>query len=272
MADAEQRPKYKRSAKNYLLDTHFQLKYTGFLVLIALALSVALGLLLGQASSEILEQTRRTVEEGKETVAQGQATVDRGEEVIKQSNKVNEVVSSQIELCYSGNEPLLQSFKDSAAEDQKRLTEEQKRLTDDKAALVAKSSQLEKELGVVKSRQRNLMLGLVGVLAVLVFAIGLAGIVFTHKIAGPIYKMKRLFRQVGEGKLVLREKLRKGDELQHFFEAFEAMVESMRERQKLEIGRVDAVLDALQAEGSADGKGASALRALRDDMVDHLEP
>ena len=44
-------------------------------------------------------------------------------------------------------------------------------------------------------------------LALLVIAIGFAGIVFTHKIAGPIFKMKRLLRQVGEGKLVVSERL-----------------------------------------------------------------
>jgi geranylgeranyl reductase len=64
-----------------------------------------------------------------------------------------------------------------------------------------------------------------------------AGIVFTHKVAGPIFKMKRLLRQVGAGKLVLRERLRKGDELQHFFEVFEEMVAELRKTVGLEGAR-----------------------------------
>ncbi len=38
----EVRARYQRSARNYLIDQNFQLKYTGFLVGISLALSVAL--------------------------------------------------------------------------------------------------------------------------------------------------------------------------------------------------------------------------------------
>ena len=79
---------------------------------------------------------------------------------------------------------------------------------------------------------------LISVLSLLVIGIGLAGIIVTHRIAGPIYKMKRLLGYVGDGHLMLTEKLRKGDELQHFYDAFEKMVESLRKRQQDEIALV----------------------------------
>jgi hypothetical protein len=54
---------------------------------------------------------------------------------------------------------------------------------------------------------------LVAALSVLVLALGAAGIVVTHKVAGPIFKMKRLIVHVGQGHLNQLEKLRNGDEL-----------------------------------------------------------
>src|SRR6185436_8840109 len=130
----------------------------------------------------------------------------------------------------------------------------------------------------VATQQNVLLLGLVAGLGLLVICVGLAGIVFTHKVAGPIFKMKRLLLQVGAGKLVVREKLRKGDELQHFFETFEKMVAELRSRQEAEIAKVDHILDKLsQAPVSQRGMkefdedGIELLRQLRREMQDQLE-
>src|SRR5688572_20916941 len=90
------RARYQRSARNYLLDQRFQLKYTGLLVGITLALSVALGLILWRASSEIIEQSQQAVAQGQETVRQGQETVKRGHQVLDQSRRVSQVVAMNI--------------------------------------------------------------------------------------------------------------------------------------------------------------------------------
>ena len=68
------------------------------------------------------------------------------------------------------------------------------------------------------SQQTTMLTSLVAGLALLVVLIGVLGIYFTHKVVGPIYKMKMLLRQVGDGKLNFYGKLRKGDELQDFFD------------------------------------------------------
>jgi methyl-accepting chemotaxis protein len=264
-------PKYKRSARNYLIDPAFQLKYTGFLVLIALALSVTLGVLLYNANTEILAQTARTVEEGKETVKQGQSVADRQRELITMSNKLNEVVKSQIDTCYPGQEELAKSFSDAAAADGAKLQSQQKQLDEDKAKLDERAEFLRKEADELQARQANVLRGLVLVLSILVLTIGVAGIVFTHKIAGPIFKMKRLMRQVGEGKLIVREKLRKGDELQHFFDTLEQMVENMRRRQRAEIEMLSAAIQSIEDGAKVDPAEVAALRKVRDEMADHLE-
>jgi nitrogen fixation/metabolism regulation signal transduction histidine kinase len=268
----------QRSARNYLLDRNFQLKYTALLVGIALALSVALGLILWRTSSKVIEQSQRAVEQGRETVKQGQETIDRGKQVLVQSRRVSQVVAMNIAKEYKDDPELAKTFNESAAKDEAKLKEEQDRLERDAAFLAARASDLEAQAKAVATQQNALLIGLVAGLGLLVICVGLAGIVFTHKVAGPIFKMKRLLRQVGEGKLVVREKLRKGDELQHFFEAFENMVNDLRGRQMAEISKVDKILDRLvdaplsqQGMREVDEDGVELLKQLRREMQDQLD-
>jgi nitrogen fixation/metabolism regulation signal transduction histidine kinase len=268
----------QRSARNYLLDRNFQLKYTALLVGIALALSVALGLILWRTSSKVIEQSQRAVEQGRETVKQGQETIDRGKQVLVQSRRVSQVVAMNIAKEYKDDPELAKTFNESASKDEAKLKEEQDRLERDAAFLAARASELELQAQTVALQQNALLIGLIAGLGLLVICVGLAGIVFTHKVAGPIFKMKRLLRQVGEGKLVVREKLRKGDELQHFFEAFENMVNDLRGRQMAEISKVDKILDRLVAAPMSqkgmrevDEDGVELLKQLRREMQDQID-
>jgi nitrogen fixation/metabolism regulation signal transduction histidine kinase len=242
--------KHQRSARNYLLDRHFQLKYTSFLVGVALLLSAVLGVLLWRSSAEV--------------IVQGQKTVERGQLVVVQSRRVSQVVAMNIAKEYKDDPELARTFGEEAAKDEQKLKDEQ--------------AQLERDAAFFAEQRRTLALGLTAVLGLLVLGVGVMGIVFTHKVAGPIFKMKRLLRQVGEGKLVLREKLRKGDELQHFFEVFEQMVAELRRRQEQEIAKVDTILERLEDAPRStrglkefDDDGIALLKQLRREMQDQLE-
>jgi nitrogen fixation/metabolism regulation signal transduction histidine kinase len=264
--------RYNRSLRNYLIDSKFQLKYTGFLVLIALGLSVTLGAALYLTSRTVAAQSVRAVEQGRDMVKQGLETVERGKLVIVQSRKVSQVVAMNIAKEYKDDPELAKTFGEAAEGDEKKLKEEQMRLESDAAFLGKREAELEQEAAAVASQQRMLLYVLIAALLVLVLGIGVAGIMFTHKVAGPIFKMKRLLRQIGEGKLVVRERLRKGDELQHFFDTFETMVEDLRKHQKEEIAKVDAIIDRLAATpGKSDDDGLEMLRKLRREMQDQLE-
>ncbi|XXY48346.1 HAMP domain-containing protein [Sorangium sp. So ce269] len=274
----EVRARYQRSARNYLIDQRFQLKYTGFLVGISLALSVALGILLWNASSKIIEQSRSAVQQGQETVRQGQETVKRGQEVLVQSRRVSEVVAMNIAKEYKDDPELAKTFGEAALRDESKLKDEQARLERDAAMLQQRAEALGRQAADVAHNQQMLLRLIVALLSLLVLGVGVAGIVFTHKIAGPIFKMKRLLRQVGEGKLVVRERLRKGDELQHFFEAFEKMVEDLRARQQSKIAKMDAVLEKLESDARAQGgsreidpEGLAQLKHLRSEMQEQLD-
>jgi nitrogen fixation/metabolism regulation signal transduction histidine kinase len=270
-ARAESTGRHHRSARNYLLDRHFQLKYSGLLVGIALALSIALGTVLWITSSKVIEQSQRAVEQGRETVKQGQETVERGKKVIEESRKVSQVVAMTIKENYKDNPDLAHQFNEDAAKDEAKLKSEQERLEGEAVVLQKRAEELKQQATEVAAQQRTLLIGLVVILALLVVGIGCAGIIFTHKIAGPIFKMKRLLRQVGEQKkLVVREKLRKGDELQHFFEAFEKMVENLRLEKQAEIARLDEILARLEP-NQVDEEGIAQLKKLRREMQNQVE-
>lgn len=268
-APAAARPQYKRSARNYLLDRHFQLKYTGMLVGVALVFASGLGILLWRSSGAIVDQSKIAVEQGRETVRLSQQTVERGQEVIKQSQKVSQVVAMNIAKEYADSPELAKTFQEESDKDDAKLADEQRRLESDAKFLAQRSNDLQMQAASVQATRDALALILVVGILVLVAGIGVAGIVFTHKIAGPIFKMKRLLREVGEGKLILKERLRKGDELQHFFETFEQTVNRLRQRQMDEIARVDAILTELEPV-AGDSEGVAKLKQLRAEMQDHL--
>lgn len=249
-AAATTAPPYRRSARNYLIDRNFQLKYAGFLAGTTLLVSIALGALIFRTSSE--------------AITQGQKTVERGQLVIQQSRKVSQVVAMNIAKEYKDDPELAKTFGEEAAKDEQKLKDEQERLVRDAAFL---------------ARQQQTLLGaLIATFSLLVIGVGLLGIVFTHKVAGPVYKMKRLLREVGAGKLVVREKLRKGDELQHFFEVFEQMVGELRRRQEAEIAKVDRILEKLSDAPLSsrgfkefDEDGVELLKQLRSEMQEQLD-
>jgi nitrogen fixation/metabolism regulation signal transduction histidine kinase len=105
---------------------------------------------------------------------------------------------------------------------------------------------------------------LVIVLIALVICIGLAGIVVTHRVAGPIYKMTRQIKDVTGGDFTVPASLRKGDELVGFFEAFREMVQSLRDRRKKEIGDLEVAMEKLEPTSAPRELGP--LRELRDRM------
>lgn len=98
----------------------------------------------------------------------------------------------------------------------------------------------------------------------LLLALFLSGVtvVLTHKISGPVFKMKRLLGNIDGDHLQLWEKLRKGDELQDAFEAFDAMVRRLRESRHQDI----EVLEQVRAQLTDPASAKAAVQAL-DDLV-----
>ena len=104
----------------------------------------------------------------------------------------------------------------------------------------------------------------VGILA-LALALGATGIVVTHRLVGPAYRLKNLLGNVRDGHWRVTGRLRKGDELQDIFEAYQEMIESLRQGQAEEIAMLDAALEKAATAG-ADEEAIASLRKLRDRM------
>ena len=254
---ASDRARHQRHLKNFLLDRHFQLKYAGYLMLIAVVLSVSLGLILWRTSQQVVLQSQKNVE-------QGEKVVGLGREVVAESRKVSAVVQMNIvkDPVYSDNPALLEAFKRDSETQDARLKSQQDQL-------VQQAQSLKKQSEALEAFQARMVVTLCVVLSLLVVLIGLAGIVVTHKVAGPIFKMKRQIREVGEGSLRVPTKLRKGDELVEFFEAFETMVVSLRRRQTEEIEKLDRAI--AEVEAKATEEDLTPLRQLRRDMQAALD-
>jgi methyl-accepting chemotaxis protein len=262
MAEAATAPaaaggRHQRRLRNYLLDTHFQLKYTSYLVALALVLSVSLGWILWRTGRAVIAQSEENVRRGEQVVALGR-------EVVSESQKVSAVVQMNIvkDPVYADDPALIEAFREDAQKQDQRLSVQQKQLEQQAEALKLESQSL-------VERQRALFGTLFVALGLLVVGIGMAGIVVTHKVAGPIFKMKRQIRDVGDGHLKLPSKLRKGDELVHFFDTFEHMVQSLRDRQEAEIAKLERAIQRL--EGHAAEDAMQPLRELRTEMKAALD-
>jgi nitrogen fixation/metabolism regulation signal transduction histidine kinase len=235
-------PKYKRSFKNYLLDPRFQLKWTGMIIGVAFVISAIMGGFLYRTSSEV--------------TAQSQKVIGQGQELLKESQKNSDLVKMQIKKEYADAPELADTFNKSAADLDTALETKQKLLTSQQEATMA--------------QQNTMLTSLVAGLLLLVVLIGMLGIYFTHKVVGPIYKMKMLLRQVGNGKLNFQGKLRKGDELQDFFEVFAEMVEKLKDRQRTEVSELEAAMAAARASGASDD-AIEKITHVRDEMKAALD-
>jgi nitrogen fixation/metabolism regulation signal transduction histidine kinase len=222
--------KYKRSFRNYLIDSKFQLKYTSFILIAAVTISAVLGVFLWRTSGEVVSESQKVVE---------------------QSKKVSDVVKMSIkdDPVYGDNPELAKEFASASAEQDNKIQAQQDALV---------------------RQQRTMLYTLVGALAVMVLLIGLLGIYFTHRVAGPIYKMKLLLKQVADGRLNVNAKLRKGDELQDFFDVFAGMVENLRARKTAEVALLDGALADARGKGVDDAVLVGFTR-VRDDLKRPLD-
>lgn len=241
MADAPAQPapadgRHRRHFKNYLLDCRFQLKYAGYFVAIALVLSGALGGILWTTAKQLLAESQSNVEKGREVVAEGR--------------KVSQVVEMNIvkDPDYKGDPELLQAFREG---DQKYVA----KLAAQQTALEAQARDLER----LYATSTRVLLGALGLFVVLV---AFGGILVTHRVAGPVYKMKRLIGEVAEGRLRDPGKLRRHDELVECFAAFDSMVRALRTQHEGELGELEQALAGLA--GQANPAELARLTALRD--------
>lgn len=114
------------------------------------------------------------------------------------------------------------------------------------------------------SKDRTVLWGIIGFGVVLVLSVTGAGILITHKIAGPLFNIANIVSRVRDNRIgpPLRA-LRKGDELQEFYTGVREMHESLRRRADEDLRVIGQAIAALEATDRNPGIDA-ALSALRD--------
>jgi hypothetical protein len=107
---------------------------------------------------------------------------------------------------------------------------------------------------------RVLMAVLVGFGVLLCLVLSFYGIMLTHKVAGPLFKVTLYLDKIRDGKLGQVYNLRKGDELVEFFEHFKEAHDALRSRTRQDIELIDRALAAVGAGPLADELRAAKAR------------
>ncbi|MBU8896005.1 signal protein [Corallococcus sp. H22C18031201] len=224
----------RRRWRNFLLDASFQLKLTAYIVGVSLVLAALLGVFLVRAANSLMRETSTAVE------ARSRAAE----------------VSRELSGATLSNE-LLTHMADPSFEAKFR---EQARLIDasyeaERSAIVAQRAELE-------HHQQMTWWVLGGCLVGFIAVVALGTIVVTHRVAGPLFRIKRMVGDVAEGRLRPPPYgLRDGDELRDVFDATLGMVQRLRTLQE-EDARVLAHALAQARKSGASGEWVEALSAL----------
>jgi len=122
---------------------------------------------------------------------------------------------------------------------------------------------------------RWVLWGIIGFGVVLVISITAVGILITHKVAGPLFKISGFFARIRDNRFgALPGGLRKGDELQEFYGAFLDMHQALRQRTEDDVRLLNEAISALEtgpATGAGPQKAVEELRQLRRRKEESLE-
>lgn len=222
----------KRRWRNFLLDTGFQLKLTAYMVVVTLVLSALLGVFLVRAARTLMRETATAVEARSRA-----AEVSRE---LSGATLSNELLARMDDPAFEA------SFREKARAIDAAYEAE-------RSAIVAQRAELERQ-------QRLTWWVLGGLLAGFTVVVALGTIVVTHRLAGPLLRIRRMVNEVHEGKLrPPKYGLRVGDELTDLFDDTRKMVQRLRELHEEDANTLGKALRA--AEGS--GASPEALAELR---------
>jgi hypothetical protein len=127
--------------------------------------------------------------------------------------------------------------------------------------------------GQFAASDRWVLWGIVGFGVVLVISIGAVGILITHKVAGPLFKISSFFARIRDNRIgPLPASLRKGDELQEFYASFLDMHQALRLRTEEEARTLGEIVSSLETGGAAGAqKALEELRQIRRRKDESLE-
>jgi nitrogen fixation/metabolism regulation signal transduction histidine kinase len=230
--------------KKYLVDARFQLKWTSYLVVVVVLVMAALGYVIARTAGHASDTASLAVKQAEKAY---------------EESKSNNILTRRTMQLAGGDNPALQTVMDESLNDVDAQSEKN----------LAEVRRVQSE---IVADRKNLQLLLAGAGVSLVALLAIMGIIITHRIVGPVHKMKRLLRRVSTGRLVIEERLRKGDELEDLFDTFLQMTFSLQAMQSARLATLDGTLRRAESEAATPPDVIEGMRALRAQLVLGLEP
>jgi hypothetical protein len=115
----------------------------------------------------------------------------------------------------------------------------------------------------LEERRRLVSYLLVGMDVFLVIGLTAYGIRMTHKVAGPLQKVKSYLEKVKRGRFDRVYSLRKGDQLVGFYEQFKEAHEALRRREEVDVERLRELVAAADR-ANLSSKSEELAASLRD--------
>lgn len=214
---------YQRKLKNFLLDARFQLKFAVYFIVPTLVISGVLGFFIFSTTGNLFRQMSQAVEARSKSAE----------------------TSKELGTCTLNNE-LTKGMDDPAL-----MTKLEVRSKEIDAAYEAEKQAIVQQQKDLVAQQQTTIAVMVGLLVLFVLVIGFVAIVITHRIVGPLFRIKRMGREVASGVVRPPEYgLRPGDELKDVFDVFATMVTALRDRTEADLKAVEAAVagdkDALE--------------------------
>lgn len=115
---------------------------------------------------------------------------------------------------------------------------------------------------LVEHSDRLLLGAFVAIAVLLSAALGLLGVVITHRVAGPVFVMGHYLHVLAEGRFPRMRTLRRSDELKQFFQAFLDAVDAMKLREAKHAAVLEDAVRRMRAAAAAAPELAPAIDAL----------
>jgi hypothetical protein len=112
---------------------------------------------------------------------------------------------------------------------------------------------------LIEASDRNLLVIFVGIAALMAGALGLVGILVTHRVAGPIFVMGHYMSVLAQGRFPRMRTLRQRDELKGFFQTFIEAVAVLKQREARHATVLEEAVERMRA---AAGKAPDLLPAI----------
>jgi methyl-accepting chemotaxis protein len=230
------------------LDRSFQVRYSGYLVFLTLLVGLPLGVLLFRQMDEGMRLGHAALKAAGES--------NRAErEALGQARLLNR----RLEL-----EARRRDGKDPAqlALEQQANQREAHRIANRGKSVAAAGARLKVQQAQLDDQRRVILFTVSLGLAILVLMVSGFGILVTHRVMGPIRRLRQRFADVAEGRLEPPGPGGQGDELPALLGDFQAMMDRLREQQQHALDRLAAAIQKAEAEGATPELVAELKQAL----------